>query len=158
MRALLQSVTRFISQGRRLLGEQGVVGWRGQSHLFLIIAVVLLLAVALGMSYLITIPRQKRSELEQELAVVEREYAKELARERAARDHFKWLSDDEYVEQIVRDRENLAKEAETVIHIKPPSVGAGLGGDVPAGVGARTHARENSATSPKTTIVLPPPQ
>ncbi len=151
----MRSVFRFFFREHHSPAEQGegeAVSWRGKSHLFLILALVLLLAVALVMSYLITAPRQKRGELKQELASVEREYAKQLEREHAARDHFKWLSDDEYVEQIVRDRENLAQEGETVIHIKPPPT--------PAGADSATgdpDQRERSSASPSSTIVLPPP-
>ncbi len=95
---------------------------QGISYLMTILAVASLIIVAIGVTYIITLPREQRRALEKELAIVQARYEQELAHEKRERDHYRWLHDQEYFEQIVRDRENLAHEGEKVIRIIPPKL------------------------------------
>ena len=92
----------------------------GISGLIVVTGIILLVLVAFLTSLLVLNPLLELYHLEQQRDQAQDEFRRAKAAETQAYNEFHWMMDPEYFEQVARDRANLAKPGETVIHRPAP--------------------------------------
>lgn len=91
----------------------------GLGRIFLLLAIILFVAIFIGVAAFILPPHTELASLREELAAKKEQVARAKDREEQARRHLAWMEDPEYAEQIARDSANQARADETIIRLEP---------------------------------------
>lgn len=94
---------------------------RGVRQLVCVAAVIVLVVASFVGTMIVLSPLYELYELRGERQFMEEKLHEAKMNEEMHRDHYRWMQDPEYFEQIARDRANMAKPGEKVIRISEPS-------------------------------------
>lgn len=93
---------------------------RGVRQLVCVAAVIVLVVASFVSTMIVLSPLHELYELRRERQLMELKLRKAKRNEEMHRDHYRWMQDPDYLEQIARDRANMAKPGEKVIRIHKP--------------------------------------